>query len=145
MNDEMLVKNLKKGDLDAFRMIYSKYKPKVLFFAWSYLKSKEKAEDIVQDVFTKVWENCNFLQEHYSFNNYLFTITKNTILNNIRKANYEIRYRENITEMPAIFDFQENDTLDSVICKDLNTYINKEVEKLPPAMKRIYKLSRVQL
>jgi len=43
-----------KGDLDAFHRIFSKYKNKVYFFSLSYLKSKDKAEDIVQDVFIKI-------------------------------------------------------------------------------------------
>ena len=145
MTDKMLVVKLKKGDLDAFQMIFSKYKTKVLFFACSYMKSKDKAQDIVQDVFTKVWEKRECLEEHYSFNCYLFTITKNIILNIIRKAKYEIEYRENITELPASFDYQVNNTLDSVIFNDLKSYINAEIEKLPPAMSRIYKLSRIQL
>jgi RNA polymerase sigma-70 factor (ECF subfamily) len=85
--------DLRKGDLDAFRRVYSKYKYKVFFFSLSYLKSREKAEDIVQDVFIKVWENRNHMDEHYSFSNFPFTVTKNTILNHIRKKKYEIVYR----------------------------------------------------
>ena len=145
MTDNMLVVKLKKGDLDAFRMIFSKYKTKVFYFACSYLKSKDKAQDIVQDVFTKVWEKRECLEEHYSFNSYLFTITKNVILNIIRKTKYEIEYRENLIELSASFDYQLNNTLDSVLCNDLKSYINAEIENLPPAMSRIYKLSRIQL
>jgi hypothetical protein len=47
MTDKTLMVNLKEGDLDAFQKIFSKYRKKVYFFALSYLKSKDKAEDII--------------------------------------------------------------------------------------------------
>ena len=76
MTDKLLIINVKKGDLEAFHLLYSKYRNKVFFFAWSYLKSKDKAEDIVQDVFARVWEKRDHLDERFSLNNYIFTITK---------------------------------------------------------------------
>jgi len=145
MDDKILVINLRKGDLDAFRRIYTKYKKKVYFFSLSYLKSADKAEDIVQDVFTKLWEDRTRLNEHYTFNNFLFTVTKNLILNHLRKAKFEIGYRNNCIELSGYCETQENNTLDSVICNDLKSYISREIEKLPPGMRKIYKLSRIQL
>ena len=145
MDDKILVINLRNGDLDAFRRIYTKYKKKVYFFSLSYLKSADKAEDIVQDVFTKLWEDRTRLNEHYTFNNFLFTVTKNLILNHLRKAKFEIGYRNNCIELSGYCETQENNTLDSVICNDLKSYISREIEKLPPGMRKIYKLSRIQL
>ena len=145
MTDKMLMINLRKGDIDAFHRIFSKYRNKVYFFSLSYLKSKDKAEDIVQDVFIKIWESRDYLDERYSFNSFLFTVTKNIILNHIRKTNQEIGYRNNCIESSAILEQQVNSTLDSVICKDLKSYFNGEIENLPPGMRKIYKLSRIQL
>jgi len=140
----MLISKLKEGDYKAFRTIFSKYRNKVFFFSWSYLKSNAVAEDIVQDVFAKVWETRTRLDEGKSFNNFLFTVTKNTILNHIRKTKYEVLYRQNRDSQSGISNGQENDTLNSIICNDLQTYIAGEIEKLPPAMRKIYKLSRIQ-
>jgi len=144
MTEQMLISKLKEGDYRAFRIVFSKYRNKVFFFSWSYLKSNAVAEDIVQDVFAKVWETRARLDEGKSFNNFLYTITKNAILNHIRKTKYEIVYRQDRTALSAISDDQENDTLNSIICNDLKSYIAGEIEKLPPAMRRIYKLSRIQ-
>lgn len=145
MNDKMLVINLRKGDLDAFRRIYTKYNKKVYFFSLSYLKSADKAEDIVQDVFTKIWEDRTRLSEYYSFNNFLFTVTKNLILNHIRRTKQEMGYRNSCIELSGFSEQQENNTLDSVICNDLKSYLNREIEKLPPCRRTVYKLSRIQL
>ena len=62
-----------------------------------------------------------------------------------RKTNQEIGYRNNCIESSAILEQQVNSTLDSVICEDLKSYFNGEIENLPPGMRKIYKLSRIQL
>ena len=144
MTDKLLIINVKKGDLEAFHLLYSKYRNKVFFFSWSYLKSKDKAEDIVQDVFARVWEKRDHLDERFSLNNYIFTITRNIVLNQIRGLKYDIVYRKNYLSRSTGSEYHENSTLDSVIFNDLIYFMKNEIEKLPPGMKRIYKLSRLQ-
>lgn len=86
--DDKLIDKLRKGDVDAFDMVYHRYAGKLFAFALKYLKSREEAEELVQSVFLKVWENQATLKKETSFKSYLFTIAYNEICNLFRKRKY---------------------------------------------------------
>ena len=137
--DKLLVVNLKKGNVRAFDKLFEKYSRKLYYFAIGYLKSEEDAEEIVQDIFVKIWENRNELNELLSFNSYLFTIAKNTMLNRIRKKVNEQNYKEYLKNCSTI---EHNSTMNEVIFADLERFTDKAIEKLPPRRRQIYVLSR---
>lgn len=60
-----LVERLKRGDLVAFDMIYNMYAGRLYAFSMKYLKSSEEAEELVQSVFMKVWENHGRLDKDH--------------------------------------------------------------------------------
>jgi len=74
-----ILKELKKGDHAAFQQIFERYSKQLFQFSISYLKSKEAAEDIVQEVFLKIWNNRAEIKTDTSFQSYLFTITLNSV------------------------------------------------------------------
>lgn len=74
-----LLKELKKGDHAAFEEIFERYGKSLFQFSLSYLKSREAAEDIVQEVFVKIWTNRKEIKTDTSFQSYLFTIALNSI------------------------------------------------------------------
>ena len=55
-NEPLLVRNLSKGNLLAFNTLYKEYSGRLYRFAYGYLKSEEEAEELVQEVFTRIWE-----------------------------------------------------------------------------------------
>ena len=55
-NESLLVQNLSKGNLLAFNTLYNEYSGRLYRFALGYLKSEAEAEELVQEVFTKIWE-----------------------------------------------------------------------------------------
>ena len=74
-----LLSRLKKGDHSAFEKIFERYSKQLFQFSLSYLKSEEAAEDIVQEVFIKIWNNRSEIKTDTSFQSYLFTITLNSV------------------------------------------------------------------
>lgn len=70
---------LRKGDHAAFEKIFERYSKQLYQFSLSYLKSEEAAEDIVQEVFIKIWKNRGELKTDTSFQSYLFTIALNSV------------------------------------------------------------------
>lgn len=74
-----LLNRLKKGDHSAFEKIFKRYSKQLFQFSLSYLKSEEAAEDIVQEVFIKIWNNRSEIKTDTSFQSYLFTITLNSV------------------------------------------------------------------
>ena len=93
-SDFELVEKLQKGDLDAFDQIFKKYGDRLFGFAFSYLKSKEETEGLVQDVFLKIWENRKNLKKESSLKSYLFTIAYHNMCRLFRKKQIHEKYLE---------------------------------------------------
>lgn len=74
-----LLTRLKRGDHVAFEKIFEQHSKQLFQFSLSYLKSEEAAEDIVQEVFIKIWNNRSEIKTDTSFQSYLFTITLNSV------------------------------------------------------------------
>lgn len=77
--ESSLLKDLKRSDHTAFEALFDRYSAQLFRFSLSYLKSKEAAEDVVQEVFIKIWKNRKALKTDTSFQSYLFTIALNSV------------------------------------------------------------------
>jgi RNA polymerase sigma-70 factor (ECF subfamily) len=139
IDNKELVKRLQKGDLHAFDELYRKYSKKLLFFTLGYISSNEDAEDIIQEVFLKVWKNHNQLKEHLSFNSYVFTIAYNAIKKYYRKKGIEKKHFELFLDNHKLID---NDTISKVEYNDLTSRVEKIVNTFPDRRKEVFQLSR---
>jgi RNA polymerase sigma factor (sigma-70 family) len=74
-NDQELIRRLKKDNIEAFNQLFYAYSSKLYHFAYGYLKSKEEAEEMVQDIFSKIWDKRVEIREEYQFRSYLFSIS----------------------------------------------------------------------
>ncbi|MGB3589051.1 MAG: sigma-70 family RNA polymerase sigma factor, partial [Tunicatimonas sp.] len=86
-----LVKALKRGSTAAFKQVYERYKRPLYATALRYLKDNQLAEDVLQDVFVKLWQNREALDEQQSLKNFLFVCLKNQVLNFIRSEQVRIK------------------------------------------------------
>src|ERR1035437_9257721 len=91
-DESLLVHNLAKGNLLAFNTLYKEYSGRLYRFALGYLKSKDEAEELVQEVFTIIWEKRKDLKKELSFKSYLFTIAFNIIRKHFRTKCYLSAY-----------------------------------------------------
>lgn len=133
-----LIISLKKGDKKAFTTIYKLYWPKVFNFARLYLSSVNEAEEVVQEIFVKLWEGRIFLNENECFSGFLFIITRNAIFNQKRRSFNENHYKATLLG-GCEMEYTIEDELDSL---DLQTYLQKLIDELPPRQKEVFKLSR---
>lgn len=90
MEENLLIGDLQQRialyeDMKAYKQLYEYFFPKLFRFSLSFVKSKEAAEEIVSDVFIKIWEIKNSLNTVNNLKVYLYTITKNFSLNYITK------------------------------------------------------------
>lgn len=137
--EKLLVKEIKEGDHESFRQIYHKYCEKVYLFAARYINNFKEAEEIVQEVFSRIWEHRKNLDENRSFNAYLLTITRNIIFNeNRKKVNFNIYAQYIIKYLQG----NSNQTENQVIYENVKNLINEEVDKFPPKRRQIYNMSR---
>ena len=139
--EKELIIRLIEGDGDAFEKIYYLYADRVYYFALRYLKNTADTEEIVQEVFTRIWEcRCN-LDPDLSFSGYILTTTKNTIFNDNRK---KINHQAYCNYVISYLQKNMHNAEDDVIYNDLMALLTKTVESLPPKRQEIFKLSRMQ-
>lgn len=134
MEDELLFNQLEKGSQKAFTSIYSKYHKLVYMLAYRYLLSQAAAEDVVQYVFTRLWEYRSELHVSVSLRNYLFTMTKNNVLNIIRNENNILsRNYEVFQEAPEY----EDDLVEKLEQKELAHIFYQALDRLPQQKREI--------
>ncbi len=129
---------LKEGDLQAFNELFAQYGKRLYHFSLGYLKSAENAEEIVQEVFMKIWDNRLELSAQKSLESFLFTIARNGILNTIRKSKSEQAYLNYVKIHPGkhvLLDEELN-------FNELEKAYHQAIEQLSPRRKEIFLLSR---
>lgn len=137
-DDELLIL-LQKGSERAFTTIYERYHKLLYVVAYKYLKNKDAAKDAVQQIFLKFWESRSLLSININLRNYLYTMLKNHLLNEIRnnytalEKNYELA-QETIK--------YENEILAKLEEKELTEQLYRAVDDLPEQKKVVclYKL-----
>lgn len=139
--DNELIENLRKGDVEAFDLVYKKYAQKLYAFSLKYLKSVEETEELVQSVFLKVWENQQNLKTETSFKSYLFTIAYNEICNLYRRRKYQQKFiSRTTTENQKTFEVTE----DQIDYKFVLQQVEMILARLPEKQKIIFIKSRIE-
>lgn len=112
-----LVTDLKKGDTNAFDELFRIYGKHIYHFALGYLKSKEEAEEIVQNLFLKIWDNRHYLNPDHSFQSYLFTIASHDITAAFKRIQRARFYLHDITFEASAYtdDFEQQINFQSLL------------------------------
>ncbi|HUX56168.1 MAG TPA: RNA polymerase sigma-70 factor [Bacteroidales bacterium] len=138
-SENQLIKKLSKGNIQAFNTLFRAYSPLLYRFAYGYLKSCPDSEEVVQEVFLKIWEKHKELKDNFSFKSYLFSIAFNLILKHFRRSEYFKRYIN--SGISNDFDTQ---TSDKVNYDSLHEYIKELANKLPEKRRDIFIKSRFE-
>ncbi len=138
-NKELLIL-LKKGDILAFDNIYEIYSKRLYGFVLRYVKQKEDAEGIVQEVFIKIWETKNNIDIYASFDSFIFTIAYNTTINLLRKRISEHTYKDQLKSVHQITEADQ--IIDEISFREIKNRLELLLDKLTPRQKEIFQLSR---
>ncbi len=136
--DSVLVDRLQNGDKRAFKALFDEYGPRLYKFSLKYLNEKEDAEDLLNEVFLKIWENRKSLRSNTSFQSYLFTIAYNNIRQRFLKKSREEKYIQAFAEEYLASSTKDEDQLDYQL---FVKKINEIIDLLPPRRKEIFILS----
>ena len=139
MTDQLALR-IKHGDEQAFELLYRKFYARLCVFSNKFLNDPEVAQEIIQDVFAKIWEGREDIDPKDSIKSYLFKIAQNLSINNLRRKKVESRYIE-IYKLVYVehLDFS---SLESLQAKELEENINISIAKLPAQCRKIFELSR---
>jgi len=138
-NSELLLR-LKEGNIVAFDSIYEQYCKRLYAFVIRYVKQESDAEEIVQEVFIKIWENRGKIDVYSSFESYLFTITYNSAISLLRKRVHEKKYVEHVKSLQEVNVASE--LTDDLYFNELNSKLQSLLLELTPRQREIFLLSR---
>ncbi|MEQ6121230.1 RNA polymerase sigma-70 factor [Reichenbachiella sp. MALMAid0571] len=141
-NDESLVLKLNEGDREAFQKLYLKYIDRIYAFVLTICKSPELSKDVCHDIFTKVWDKRHDLNSELSFKSFLFSSSKNHVLNIIKRAaNENTIYEEMVANMSMDKHFLvENE----MMYNEANQLLKEAVSGLSPQRRKVFQLSRIE-
>ncbi|MGJ1389418.1 RNA polymerase sigma factor [Sphingobacterium spiritivorum] len=136
-----LLHSISLGDRRAFALLFDSYFQMLGSFVYKITESLEDTEEIVQDVFIKIWLRRSSLNEIKSFKQYLFTMCKHQSLNHLRKtANKAILFQQ----VEDIYLENVLDTNEENYIEQLRALVDKAVDQLSPQQKNIFVLSKIE-
>ena len=141
-NEERYVAALKEGSREAFTMLYNLYADRLYSFALVQTKSKQMAEDVVQDTFLKLWNNRTNLNCYGNVQALVFTMARNLIIDAFRRqvANIDIEAYFNLHEALASTASPE----ESLYFNETKEHLEQAKAKLSNKECKIYEMSREQ-
>ncbi len=142
-NEESDLILLQKGSAEAFERIFHQYSGKLYHFVLKLAGgNRYLAEEMVQRTFIKIWEGHTAINPQKTFISYLCTVAKNMLLNEFEHQTIEYLYQEYALQY---LNATDNSTEHEVNRNLLEEYIDKLTEKLPPARRRIFIMSRKEM
>ena len=140
--DGALVKRFTEGDVKAFDDIYSTFNYKLQKFIFSLVKTKTDTEDLVHEVFVKVWENKEKLKKHASFETYLFTIAYNTTVSFLRDKAKNAEYIEYVKSVQI--EINNSNFIEEVNKEEISERLNYLIETMPLRQREVFKMKHFQ-
>lgn len=139
-SDKELIRKLKKGDIEAFNQIFYAYSSKLYHFAYGYLKSREDAEEMVQEIFSRIWDKRADIKEEYQFRSYLFSIAFNYVKKYFRSKALVNKY----IEFATTHDAESEQIHEDVNYSSLKLMVDQLVDKMPERRKAVFLKSRFE-
>ncbi len=134
-----LIGRLKQHDKEAFNLLFYMYAEKIFKFSLTFFNQEAEAEEIVQEVFLKIWLKREKITDPSTFNAYIYTMAKNLIFNNLKRNVYRKKYN---SYLYANYSAHQNDTENEVIYEETKQRIEQALDKLPKKRKKVFLLSR---
>lgn len=140
-NEAYLLLQVADGDEKAFGTIFHHYRNKIYSYAFHLLESTSLADELVQDVFLKVWLSRDRLRTIDNFDNWLFIVARNQVFDALKLLSKDLAVKKQMAE--AVLS-DENSVDNQLINKENEQLLQDALDRLSPQQKRIFILSRHQ-
>ena len=136
---EKTLKELSKDNELSLEELFSYYYPRLYDFSKSFLKLEQGIDDILQEVFIRIWHKRKNIKDPATFNSYIFTITRNLLLNELRSR---LNHKNLKDEIQKFSTAQEYSGIEQHDYNELKNKVDKVMGELPGRQKEIFILSR---
>lgn len=141
MDNKININPLRPGDSKAYEKLFTEWYVPLCNYANSILRDADEAEDVVQKMFCKLWDQRNEIEIKSSVKSYLYRMVHNNCLNKVKQQ--KIRFEHN-----RIIACERNDTVNNVennvLHNELEQQLQRALEQLPPRCREVFMLSRFQ-
>ena len=137
--EQLLLRRLREGDMGSYETLFHRYYPAFFSFAKGMLKDAGAAEDIIQNVFMKIWIHREALDETMSIKNYIYVLSKREIFNYFRaKYNTHMVLTEDMVTGEQSSGNDESHT----DYRELREAVQSVINTMPPKRRSVFCLSR---
>ena len=143
-SNQEIIQELKKGNRETFEQVFREYYNMLCYEAKGYIKADHLVEEIVCDVFTKIWLNRDKLSIQTSLRRYLIRAVHNNCIDYYRHQKLQQKGKQeidDISERATLVDLGE-DPMDYLISQELENHVAEAIESLPDQYRKTFKLSR---
>ncbi|MNE52749.1 RNA polymerase sigma factor CarQ [compost metagenome] len=132
---------LNAGEMTAFEWLYNTYKHQLAGNLLKLVKASDIAEDILHDVFVKVWENRTKIDPERSFEGYLYRIAANMVADFYRKISKDRNYQQYLVNIQETVYQHIDELLENKYRREL---IDKALTELPPKCRTVFQLCKIE-
>lgn len=136
-----MLNGLARDDKPALEALFRHFYPRLFHFSRSFLKSEDGIDDIIQEVFLKIWINRKKISTSETFHAYIYTITRNLLLNEIRRRLNSQKAKDALLEMSVAGEFLLSKEIEF---HEMQNQIKKILSGLPERQREIFLLSRAE-
>jgi RNA polymerase sigma-70 factor, ECF subfamily len=141
IQDEVqIIKQLQEGDIDAYEVVYKAYFQPLYHYARTIVDNDTKAEDIVQNMFIKIWEKSTTMDIQTSLKAYLYKSVYNASLNALKSNQVEQKVKDQVTHH---LDSSEA-PLQQWDRNNLEKRLSQALKELPEQCRTVFQMSRFE-
>lgn len=140
INEESYWQQMAQGDKKAYEHVFRSYYELLCRFAYTLVRDKDEAEEVVQNLFYNVWAKRESLQVQTSVKAYLYRAVRNDCLNRLKHDQVRMSYASDYRHTAPV----SGNGLESLEAKELSRHITTALETLPPQCGEVFRLSRFE-
>uniref|UniRef100_A0AB33JGA7 RNA polymerase sigma-70 factor n=3 Tax=unclassified Prevotella TaxID=2638335 RepID=A0AB33JGA7_9BACT len=136
--DKFYIRLFTRGDSKALEILFMKYQPKLVNFITGFVKDREVARDMSQNIFMKLWQNRSQFRDISNFQAFLFTMARSTIYNYFDHELVIAKFMETQLKTPIVSD----DIEEQLFATQLQQQIDDAIAKMPKQRRLVFTMSR---
>ncbi len=126
------------GDEKAFHDLFSKLSKPLIYFSYRILRDQPAAENIVQDVFLKIWQNRERIDPEQNLKTYMYTSVKNESLKFLRRLETERKYEPEVSSGLSLYRTPD----DELVNKEFSNSFYEAIDGLPEKCRAVFRMAK---
>lgn len=144
-DDEIkLMRRIKQRDADALEELYDLYKRLLFGMVISIVKKREEAEDVLQEIFVKIWNKADsFNEERGNVYSWIVTLARNKAIDRIRSKGYKTQQKQSVSIHQPLFSLETDkyDPMETTIFSDRAELVKRALSEIPEEQSEVIKIA----